>query len=163
MTAHDTDVLRWLDGQEGAMLALLEELVNIDSGSYDKPGVDAVGIRIAEFLAGHGIPVTTIPVDGYGDALKASVAGSGGGNRPVVLMGHRDTVFPKGEPTRRPFRVTDGRAYGPGVADMKAGLVMNAFVLAAYHRTGGAPVPLDRKSTRLNSSHSGESRMPSSA
>ena len=46
----------------GAMLALLEALVNIDSGSYDKPGVDAVGIRIAEFLAGHGIPVTTIPV-----------------------------------------------------------------------------------------------------
>ncbi|SEG60661.1 glutamate carboxypeptidase [Methylobacterium sp. 190mf] len=142
MTARDTDALGWLDAQEGAMLALLEELVNIDSGSYDKPGVDAVGIRIAEFLAGHGIPVTTIPVDGYGDALKASVAGSGGGNRPVVLMGHRDTVFPKGEPTRRPFRVVDGRAYGPGVADMKAGLVMNAFVLAAYHRAGGAPVPL---------------------
>ncbi|MBA9061640.1 glutamate carboxypeptidase [Methylobacterium fujisawaense] len=142
MTARDADVLQWLDGQEGAMLSLLEELVNIDSGSYDKPGVDAVGIRIAEFLAGHGIPVTTIPVEGYGDAVKASVAGSGGGNRPVVLMGHRDTVFPKGEPTRRPFRVADGRAYGPGVADMKAGLVMNAFVLAAYHRAGGAPVPL---------------------
>lgn len=81
MTARDADVLQWLDGQEGAMLSLLEELVNIDSGSYDKPGVDAVGIRIAEFLAGHGIPVTTIPVEGYGDAVKASVAGSGGGNR----------------------------------------------------------------------------------
>ncbi|MEE7489836.1 M20 family metallopeptidase [Methylobacterium oryzae] len=142
MATSDTDVLRWLDGQEGAMLSLLEDLVNIDSGSYDKPGVDAVGIRIAEFLAGHGIPVTTIPVEGYGDALKANVAGSGGGNRPVVLMGHRDTVFPKGEPARRPFRIADGRAYGPGVADMKAGLVMNAFVLAAYHRAGGAPVPL---------------------
>ena len=71
MTAPDTDALGWLDRQEGAMLALLEELVNIDSGSYDKPGVDAVGLRIAEFLAGHGIPVATIPVDGYGDALKA--------------------------------------------------------------------------------------------
>ncbi|SDO31060.1 glutamate carboxypeptidase [Methylobacterium phyllostachyos] len=142
MTTHDTDALRWLDGQEGAMLALLEELVNIDSGSYDKPGVDAVGTRIAAFLAGEGIPVTTIPVEGYGDALKAEVAGSGGGNRPVVLMGHRDTVFPKGEVARRPFHIADGRAYGPGVADMKAGLVMNAFVLAAYHRAGGAPVPL---------------------
>jgi glutamate carboxypeptidase len=142
MTAKDAEALRWLDGQEGAMLALLEELVNIDSGSYDKPGVDAVGTRIAAFLAGEGIPVTTIPVEGYGDALKAEVAGSGGGNRPVVLMGHRDTVFPKGEVARRPFHVADGRAYGPGVADMKAGLVMNAFVLAAYHRAGGAPVPL---------------------
>lgn len=142
MNAHDTDALRWLDGQEGAMLALLEELVNIDSGSYDKPGVDAVGARIAAFLADEGIPVTTIPVEGYGDALKAEVAGSGGGNRPVVLMGHRDTVFPKGEVARRPFHIADGRAFGPGVADMKAGLVMNAFVLVAYHRAGGAPVPL---------------------
>ena len=142
MTARDADVLHWLDGQEGAMLALLAELVNIDSGSYDKPGVDAVGARIAAFLAEHGVPVTTVPVEGYGDALKAQVAGSGGGNRPVVLMGHRDTVFPRGEVAHRPFRITEGRAYGPGVADMKAGLVMNAFVLAAYHRAGGAPVPL---------------------
>lgn len=141
MTAPDADALGWLDTQEDAMLALLETLVNIDSGSYDKPGVDAVGARLAEFLAGHGIPVTTVPVEGYGDALKAHVAGSGGGNRPVVLMGHRDTVFPKGEVAHRPFRIADGRAYGPGVADMKAGLVMNAFVLAAFHRAG-APVPL---------------------
>jgi len=141
MTARDADVLHWLDGQEAAMLALLAELVNIDSGSYDKPGVDAVGARIAAFLAEHGVPVTTVPVEGYGDALKAQVAGSGGGNRPVVLMGHRDTVFPRGEVAHRPFRITEGRAYGPGVADMKAGLVMNAFVLAAFHRTG-APVPL---------------------
>ena len=46
MTACDTDALRWLGRQQGAMLALLEELVNIDGGSYDKAGVDAVGARI---------------------------------------------------------------------------------------------------------------------
>ena len=57
-------------------------------------------------------------------------------------MGHRDTVFPKGEAARRPFRIDDGRAYGPGVCDMKAGLVINAFVLAAFKRFGGAPAPL---------------------
>ena len=57
-------------------------------------------------------------------------------------MGHRDTVFPKGEPTRRPFTIEGDRAYGPGVADMKAGLVMNCFVLAAFTKFGGAPGPL---------------------
>ena len=57
-------------------------------------------------------------------------------------MGHRDTVFPKGEPARRPFRIEGGRAYGPGVADMKAGLVMNCFVLAAFKQFGGAPAPV---------------------
>ena len=57
-------------------------------------------------------------------------------------MGHRDTVFPDGEAARRPFTIRDGIAYGPGVADMKAGLVMNCFVLAAFAKFGGAPAPL---------------------
>src|SRR3546814_14915180 len=57
-------------------------------------------------------------------------------------MGHRDTVFPDGEAARRPFTVDGDTAYGPGVADMKAGLVMNAFVLAAFKRFGGSPYPL---------------------
>ncbi len=57
-------------------------------------------------------------------------------------MGHRDTVFPDGEAARRPFSVRDGIAYGPGVADMKAGLVMNCFILAAFAKFGGAPAPL---------------------
>src|SRR3546814_12471706 len=57
-------------------------------------------------------------------------------------MGHRDTVCPDGEAARRPFTVDGDTAYGPGVADMKAGLVMNAFVLAAFKRFGGSPYPL---------------------
>jgi glutamate carboxypeptidase len=57
-------------------------------------------------------------------------------------MGHRDTVFSKGESARRPFAIRDGRAYGPGVMDMKGGLVLNAFVLAAFKKFGGNPAPL---------------------
>ena len=57
-------------------------------------------------------------------------------------MGHRDTVFPDGEAERRPFTIRDGVAYGPGVADMKAGLVMNCFVLAAFAKFGGSPAPM---------------------
>ena len=58
----------------------------------------------------------------HGDCIRAFVGGAGGnsGNarENIVLMGHRDTVFPAGEPTRRPFTIRDGRAYGPGVADL---------------------------------------------
>jgi glutamate carboxypeptidase len=146
MTSKQTEpkqLLDWLRECEGDMVALLERIVNIDSGSYNKAGVDAVGDVLREFLEGQGIETQTIPVEGHGDSLRAMVAaGSGQSNRPIMLLGHRDTVFPDGETARRPFRIADGRAYGPGVADMKAGLVMNAFVLAAFRKFGGAPAPL---------------------
>jgi acetylornithine deacetylase/succinyl-diaminopimelate desuccinylase-like protein len=63
----------------------------------------------------------------------------GSNEKSILLMGHRDTVFPKGEVARRPFTIEGGRAYGPGVADMKAGLVINAFVAAAFTASVGTP------------------------
>lgn len=140
----------WLATQQDAMLALLRRMVDIDSGSYDKPGIDAVGEVVREFLHAHGVAVETIPRTRHGDCLRAAVAAdtpgglTTGGNAPghVMLLGHRDTVFPKGEVARRPFTRDGDTAHGPGVADMKAGLVMNCFVLAAFARFGGAPSPL---------------------
>jgi glutamate carboxypeptidase len=140
LTSQERTVLDWLAAQRPAMLALLEALVNTDSGSYDKPGVDAVGARLQEFLQSRGIAHEVLPDDRFGDALRASVGS--GPNTTILLMGHRDTVFPQGEAARRPFRIEGERAYGPGVADMKSGLVMNAFVLAAFAKFGGAPAPL---------------------
>ncbi len=147
MTDTETLVTDWLAGQRDAMLAALRAMVDTDGGSYDKAGVDAVGAQVARFLGAHGIAVETIPGARFGDCLRATLgpaAAPGGGNaRPnIVLMGHRDTVFPKGEPQRRPFTIEGGRAHGPGVADMKAGVVMNMFLLAAFARFGGAPGPL---------------------
>ena len=84
------------------MVALLADLVNIDSGSYDKCGVDAVGDRLRAWLEAAGISCETFP--------------SGSGNRPIVLMGHRDTVFPDGTAAQRPFRIDGDQAFGPGVA-----------------------------------------------
>lgn len=133
-------ILSWLSEQHGAMVALIEKVVNIDSGSYDKPGVDAVGEVFEAFYNEHGIEVERLPRDISGDIFRARVAGPG--NAPIVLMGHRDTVFPKGEVSRRPFTIKDGRAYGPGVMDMKSGLVLNAFILAAFKKFGGNPAPL---------------------
>lgn len=139
----DSEITSWLADQEDEMISLLEKLVNTDSGSYDKDGVDEVGEVIKGFLEAQGIPVETIPIETQGDAYRATVAAPGQtANRPILLMGHRDTVFSKGETSRRPFRIENGRAYGPGVSDMKAGLVMNAFILTAFAKFGGAPAPL---------------------
>lgn len=139
---HEAKIAGWLAAQREAMLALLAEVVNIDSGSHDKAGVDAVGRRFIAFFEEHSLATSREPSERYGDAIHVQLDDTRANERPIVLMGHRDTVFPHGETGRRPFRVEGGRAYGPGVADMKAGLVINAFVLAAFKRFGGAPAPL---------------------
>lgn len=146
----EAKITAWLATQQQAMIDTLEAMVNTDGGSYDKAGVDAVGKIVKDFCEAQGITVETVKGEKHGDCLRAVLPHEGAGavrargNQAanIVLMGHRDTVFPKGEPTRRPFSIRDGRAYGPGVADMKAGLVMNMFVLAAFKKFGGAPGPL---------------------
>jgi glutamate carboxypeptidase len=140
----ETMVLDWLASQRDAMLDFVRTLVDTDSGSYDKAGVDAVGARVLEFLAGHGIASSVIPNNRFGDAIRADVnnVASGPTNAPVLLLGHRDTVFPAGEAERRPFEVVDGLGSGPGCCDMKAGVVVNAYVLAALARFAAAPSPV---------------------
>jgi len=151
MTA-ETDIANWLAAQQQPMLDALQAMVNTDGGSYDKAGVDAVGAIVKNFCEAHGLMVETVRGEKFGDCIRAILPHEGPrgntararGNHAqnIVLMGHRDTVFPRGEPERRPFAIRDGRAYGPGVADMKAGLVMNMFVLAAFKKFGGAPGPM---------------------
>jgi len=144
MTATEQQITDWLAAQKPAMLKMIEEMVNTDSGSYNKAGIDRVGAILSRFMAENGIKVETLKQAKHGDCLRAvgkqQGAPSNRGN--IVLMGHRDTVFPDGEVLRRPYTVSNGKAYGPGVADMKAGLVMNAFVLAAFEKFGGAPSPM---------------------
>jgi glutamate carboxypeptidase len=143
ITGREAELLAWLDAQSQPMALLLGELVNTDSGSLDKAGVDRAGKILQAHFEARGIAceVTDHPTAGF--FLKVTVpAGGGSANDHVLLLGHRDTVFPKGTAKERPFRIEGHLAFGPGVSDMKAGLVMNAFVLEAFARAGGAPLPL---------------------
>ncbi|WP_407313942.1 M20 family metallopeptidase [Pseudomonas sp. nanlin1] len=132
--------LHWLAEQGEAMQALLATLVNIDSNSYDKSGVDAVGAALLEELSTDGIQVVRTPVEGFGDLLLAELPGGPG--KPVLLMGHRDTVFPQGTVQARGYRREGDLAFGPGVADMKGGLVLDCFALKALRRAGPLPFPV---------------------
>ncbi|HEU0156263.1 MAG TPA: M20/M25/M40 family metallo-hydrolase, partial [Stellaceae bacterium] len=134
-------IVEHLGGQHQAMVAMLAELVGIDSGSYSKTGVDAVQARLRAWLEAAGIACETFPNPTFGNCFAARLPAEGGDSRPIVLMGHCDTVFPEGTVAQRPFRIDGDRATGPGVADMKAGLVMNTFVLGALRRFG-VPCPL---------------------
>jgi glutamate carboxypeptidase len=135
MTPEEAKVTAWLAGRKDAMIALLREMVDTDSGSYDKAGVDRAGQVLAAFHEKNGLSVEIAPDALYGDAVKARLPNlSANDQRPIV--------FPKGETVRRPFTIRNGRAYGPGVADMKAGLVIEAFVAAAFAECGGLTAPL---------------------
>jgi glutamate carboxypeptidase len=122
IAAREAEVLAWLETQYQPMVELLGRLVDTDSGSLDKAGVDRAGRILQEHLQARGIACEVADHPTAGFFLKASVPPAGGAaNDHVLLLGHRDTVFPKGTALARPFRVEGRLAYGPGVSDMKAG------------------------------------------
>lgn len=133
LSARERQVLDWLGAAQPQMLDLLQRIVDIDSGSYQKAGVDAVIGQLRAHLEHHGVACAVHPNEEAGNCMRASLSGPG---KPIVLMGHCDTVFAPGTAARRPFRIEGDTAYGPGVADMKAGLVINSFVLSAFARAG---------------------------
>lgn len=141
--ADSAAVTDWLRVHEADMFRLLEEVVNIDSGSANKAGVDRVGEVFRRELHRSGIETTLFPLAGHGNCLLGEVAGRAGRDAPhVLLLGHLDTVFPAGTAAQRPYRAEAGVAHGPGVADMKAGLVMNTFVARAFAETRANNAPV---------------------
>jgi len=129
-------ILAAVESGRPALLAELEALVSIDCGSYTKEGVDAVGARVGAALVGLGGFVVVHPHPELGDTVVATFPGAEDAAR-LLLLAHLDTVFPPGTAASRPFRVADGRATGPGVADMKAGLLAGIHALAAARAAAG--------------------------
>src|SRR5207247_9689301 len=103
-----------------------------ESRSVDKPVVDEfvrfVGARFAAMAA----QVEVAHADKFGDHMIARFTGSS--SERILLLGHTDTVWPAGEITKRPFKITGGRAFGPGVFDMKAGILLIAMAIDALQK-----------------------------
>jgi glutamate carboxypeptidase len=126
--------LDWATAQLSGMTALLEEVVQINSHTANKAGVDAVGRVFARELAGLGLKVETIAQPGHGDLLLASTPAAGDAGN-ILLCGHMDTVFPAESPFNW-FKSRDGKCFGPGVADMKGGLVVALSALKLLAEKG---------------------------
>jgi len=137
------DLIAWLHDHEIEMVRLLEQAVNIDSGSHYKAGVDRVADLFQEHLHAAGIRTARCRQGKHGDCVLGEIPGQRQmSDGHVLLLGHMDTVFPEGTARARPYRTEDGIAYGPGVADMKAGLVMNTFIARAFADLGSNTPPI---------------------
>ncbi len=121
----------WLSAERPAMEALLRRLVDQNSFTRNVPGVNAVASVVEGELRSSGVAVERIPGGAFGDHL--SFAGPAPGPF-TFLIGHCDTVFPPG--TFEGYRVEGERALGPGVLDMKGGLVVGIFALRALREAG---------------------------
>ncbi|CAN5327253.1 M20 family metallopeptidase [soil metagenome] len=123
----------------------LRTMVNVDCGTYVPDGVNMIADLMQERLESTGWAVERRPhfpepdVARFGDVVVARLTGSrladAGGLR-VLLVGHMDTVFPPGTAEERPFRIEGSRAYGPGVSDMKDGLLAGWYAVSCLQDAG---------------------------
>lgn len=137
-----SDFSLWMQSRYDEYVRHLGSLVNIDSGSYNESGVSKVLEWVAAYLSEQGIEVERLLDGDRLVCVRATVNPGAGRERSALLLGHCDTVFPDRETQRRPFRVEGSVAYGPGVADMKAGVLMNVYLLQAWKAMGDAGTTL---------------------
>jgi glutamate carboxypeptidase len=113
--------LTYFEQQKDSILSTIRELVEIESPSDDKPAGDRIAAVIARKFEALGGRVISHQAKAFGNHLQVDFAGSRHG-KPVLLLGHYDTVYPRGTLANMPCRVADGRLSGPGVLDMKSGI-----------------------------------------
>jgi glutamate carboxypeptidase len=134
-------ILAWMQARQGEMLAWIRGLVEIESPSRDEAAVSRAADYVAEMAGGLGAVART-RLEGYGDLLRIEPEAPGDGKDGQVLgLGHLDTVYPVGTLATMPCREADGRLWGPGVFDMKAGVAYFLFAARALRELG---VPVRR-------------------
>jgi len=123
-----TNYLAFCEAALPWMVETIEALVRLESPTGDKDAVNACGRQVARLMQESGCTVRVLPGETAGDHLLAEY---GSGRRQVLLLGHIDTVWPVGELERRPLRRESDRLFGPGVFDMKAGIVLAILAVRA--------------------------------
>ena len=141
VTAPSVDRIREIAARRyDDFVVALERMVNVDCGSFTPDGVNQIAdLCQARFEAGDWKVERMIhePAEGVarlGDLVVGRLEGSGGPR--VLMVGHMDTVFDPGTVAERPFRIEGDRALGPGVSDMKGGLLIGFFAIEALQEAG---------------------------
>ena len=130
----DSTVLSFFEARHGEMLDFTRWLVEQESMSREATATRQIAERLSESMALIGATVELLDDPRYGSTMRARFNNAGdrtSNGKQVLVVGHLDTVWPIGTLAARPFRVEEGRAYGPGIFDMKAGVMLAAFAMRA--------------------------------
>jgi glutamate carboxypeptidase len=129
-------LLEAVNSQSKWLASTLRDLVLIESPSDNKPAVDAAVRLVASLAESIGGRVKLHRQKHFGDVLELRFGPARSSRKPVLLLGHLDTVWPLGTLRTMPWRMSDGRFYGPGVLDMKSGVVMALAAIRALVQLG---------------------------
>jgi glutamate carboxypeptidase len=139
------DRLRYFKQQQNRIVETICELVAIESPSDDKPAVDRIaGILAAKFESLGGKTQLHRSSD-FGDSLQIDFPANSptSNGKPVLLLGHYDTVYPLGTLANMPCKIENGKLRGPGVLDMKSGIALILHAIEALQQSpGGLPRPV---------------------
>ncbi|HEY5254706.1 MAG TPA: M20 family metallopeptidase [Acidobacteriaceae bacterium] len=144
------ELLKDAEKRRESMLKDLGALVSIESPSEDKAAVDDASRLVAGCGEGLGGKIRWHRQKKFGDLLEIRFGAMGPGSnargdarrKPILLLGHLDTVWPMGTLEKMPFRVAKGKAFGPGVYDMKAGVVMALHAVAMLRERQAQATPV---------------------
>jgi glutamate carboxypeptidase len=136
MAYKSISLLQEIKKRQPQLLELLQSLVEVESPSDNKASVDcgmALAAAQSESLGGR---VKTHRQRDFGDLLEVRFGPSSRSSKPILLLGHLDTVWPLGTLAQMPFKVQKGRVWGPGVLDMKGGVAMALTAIRALKEDG---------------------------
>jgi glutamate carboxypeptidase len=130
---------RWLKTRDKEMVRLLGKFVECESPSHDKASVDRMGALVTAEWLKRGAVMKVLRQAERGNHLRVEAwLGKGKPAGQILVLGHLDTVYPTGTLAKMPFRVSGGRASGPGTFDMKGGLMLALFAFDALKAAGAS-------------------------
>ncbi len=136
-----TERLRYFESRQEQIVQTIREFVEIESPSDNKPAADRMGAFLAGSFEAVGGRARVHHSEDFADSVQIDFPGRGparGKLKPILLLGHFDTVYPLGTLATMPCHVVDDRMHGPGVLDMKSGIALMLYAIAALQTWHGA-------------------------
>ncbi len=135
------DFNQYFKSRQGEMVNLLKQVVSHESPSSDKKAVDACSAFVTAEFRKAGAKITRLPQKATGDfhVVEYPASAKSAGEGQILVLAHVDTVWPVGKTVQMPFYISGNKVFGPGVLDMKAGIVVSLFALKALHQLGLSP------------------------